>query len=545
MKKYSIGIDYGTLSARALLVDMTTGAEVAVSEFAYPHAVIEGKFLDGSDLEKTTALQHPQDYLDALKNTLTDIIAKSGISTDEVAGIGLDFTSCTVLPVTEDGTPLCFLDEFKNNPQAYVKLWKHHSAQPEADEITALAEAENAKWLDTYGKKVSSEWIFPKIYETLHKAPEVYEKAFRFVEAADWLTWQMTGIETHSSCMAGYKGLWNKAESYPSNEFWGKLDSRLGNIIGTKISENVLPTGTKLGEINESGSKLTGLSTGTAVAVPIIDAHAALPAAGIVDGRKLMMIIGTSTCHIVMSEKDNPVDGICGSVTDGIIPGLVAYEAGQACVGDSFDWFIKNCVPESYATDAKAQGKNIFAYVTEKAEALNVGESGILALDWWNGNRTPLADYDLTGMILGLTLQTKPEEIFRGIIESTAFGTKAIVDLYENNGVEINEVYAAGGISQKNALLMQIYADVLGKEIKIASSTQAGAKGSAIFASVAGGYFDTVQKAADVIADKCEITYTPNPEDTKKYEKIYREYVELTDYFGRGGNDVLKRLRNI
>ena len=533
MAKYSIGVDYGTLSARALLVDLTDGREVCESVYEYPHAILTNDYFDGIPLINTDAFQHPQDYLDALVSTIKDVLETSGVSPSDIVGIGFDFTSCTVLPVDEKGTPLCFYDKYKQNPQAYVKLWKHHSAQAEADEITALAEKENAPWLSSYGGKVSSEWLFPKLFEVYHKAPDVYEDTFRYIEAGDWLVWMLTGIETHSSCMAGYKALWNKKSGYPENEFWAKYDEKFSDIIGTKVSCNVLPTGTKSGIINAHGNLLTGLDIGTAVAVPIIDAHAALPAAGVVDGGKLMLIIGTSSCHIVMSKEDRVVNGICGSVEDGIIPGLVAYEAGQSAVGDIFDWYINNCVPEKYMQEARDKGKSIFSLMDEKASDIGIGESGIIALDWWNGNRTPYADYSLKGVILGMNLHTKPEEIYRGILESTAFGTKAIVDLYEENGVEINEVYAAGGISQKNSFMMKMYADVLGKEIQIAASTQAGAKGSAIFASVAGGYFATAKDAAEVIADKCEKVYYPTPENTEKYEVIYKKYRKLSEYFAK------------
>jgi len=545
VKKYSLGIDYGTLSARGLLVDLTDGNEVAVSEFVYPHAILQSEFFTEVKLDNNSALQHPQDYLDALQYIVKDILNKTQILPENIVGIGFDFTSCTVLPVTEDGTPLCFLEQYRNNPHAYVKLWKHHSAEKEANEITELAEKEKEQWLSGYGNKVSSEWLFPKLLEIFHKAPEIYDATERFIEAADWLVWKITGTEVHSSCMAGYKGLWNKENGYPKNEFWEKIDEQFGNIIGTKVFENVLPTGTKAGEITAHGSSITGLKEGTAVAVPIIDAHAALPAAGIVDGGKLMLIIGTSTCHIVMSEKQKEVNGICGSVADGIIPGYVAYEAGQACVGDSFDWFMKNCVPEKYMHEAKINNKSIFEYMDEKASELKIGENGILVLDWWNGNRTPYADYDLSGLILGLTLKTKPEEIYRGLLESTAFGTKAIVDLYEKNGIEINEIYAAGGISQKNPLLMQIYSDVLGKPVKVTDSTQAGAKGSALFASVAGGHFRSAREAASVVSDGSKKVYMPDLRSTEKYTILYKEYVKLSEYFGLGTNDVMKKIKNL
>lgn len=543
MKKYSIGIDYGTLSARAVLVDLSDGSEVASSEFAYPHGVMGAE--DFPCLERNSAIQHPQDYLDAISHTMRDIVSCSGVDTADIVGVGLDFTACTVLPVDENGTPLCFKDKFKDNPHAYVKLWKHHGAQAEAELITKVAEEENAPWLNDYGKKISSEWFFPKLLEVLNKAPEVYNETVRYIEAGDWLVWQLTGVESHSSSMAGYKALWSKASGYPSNEFWAKVHKDFGDIIGTKVFEKVSPAGTKVGEICQYGAELTGLSIGTAVAAPVIDAHAALPAAGIVADGELMIIMGTSSCHIVMDKENKAVEGICGSVQDGLIPGYVAYEAGQGCVGDNFDWFIRNCIPEKYAVDAREKGKDIFTYVTEKAQKLEIGESGLVVLDWWNGNRSPLADMELSGLILGLTLQTKPEEIYRAIIEATAFGTKAIIDAYEAGGVAVDEICAAGGISQKNPFLMQIYADVTGKKIKVAKSTQAGAKGSALFGSLAGGYFADAKAAASVIADDCEIEYHPVADNTKKYGKLYKEYQLLTDYFGKGGNDVMKRLKKI
>lgn len=542
MKQYVIGIDYGTLSARALLVNLADGSEAAESEFLYPHGVMTDADFNGRSLDVTDAFQHPQDYLDALRFTVGDLLDKAEVSSSEVAGIGIDFTSSTILPVGDNKMPLCFDEAYRNEPQAYVKLWKHHSAQREADEINALAAERGESWLDIYGGKISSEWLFPKLIETLRKAPEVYHRADRFVEAVDWLTCLLTGEEVISACTAGYKGLWSKDAGFPSNEFWGAVDSRLADVIGSKIRGEILPTGTRAGVLNEQGAALIGLEVGCAVAVPIIDAHAALPASGIVSDKKLMMIIGTSTCHIVMSRENHPVPGICGSVADGVIAGYTAYEAGQSCVGDSFDWYMKNCLPASYEEAAKAEGKSIFAYMDEKAAKSKVGESGILILDWWNGNRTPYVDAELTGTILGLTLKTTPEEIYRGMIESTAYGTKVIVDLFTEHGVEIDEIYAAGGISQKNQLLMQIYADVLGLPIKAVNCRQAGAKGSAVMAAAACGYFDSVEAAAERIADREGYVYVPDPENTKAYEKIYCQYRELAEYFAKK-NDVMKKLK--
>ena len=540
MKKYAIGIDFGTLSARALLVDLENGREAAVSEYVYRRALLTEHDFDGTAPESSAALQDPQDYLDALRFTVRGVLESAAVQPEAIVGLGIDVTSSTVLPVTETGDPLCGIPAFQNEPQAYLKLWKHHSAAAEADAITALAEKRWEPWLELYGNKVSSEWFFPKLYEVFNKAPAVYNAMFRYMEAADWLVWKLTGQEVHSACMAGYKSLWKG--KYPERDFWEALDPGFADVIGTKVSEKVQPTGTKAGVITEEGAQLTGLLPGTAVAVPIIDAHAALPAAGIVDDGKLMMIIGTSTCHIVMNKEEKKVRGICGSVMDGVAPGYAAYEAGQPCVGDGLRWFIQNAVPESCTAAARESGKTIFDYLNEKAAQIGAGENRVLALDWFNGNRSPLADFDLSGMLLGLTLQTKPEEIYRALIEATAFGTKMIVDLYEKSGVEIDALYASGGIPRKNPFFMQIYADVLGKDITVAKSQQAGSLGSAIFAAVSSGYFASLPEAAAVLAEKCDTVYHPNLENTEKYARMYGEYAELCAYFGQGGNDLMKRL---
>lgn len=533
MAKYSIGIDYGTLSARAILVDVSNGSICAEAEYAYPHGVMDMALPDETPLEKNSAFQHPKDYLDAAEYTIKKVVEDSSVCVDDVLSLGIDFTACTILPIDDGGTPLCFYDEFKSEPHSYVKLWKHHSAQNEADYITWLAKENNQEWLELYGGKVSSEWLFPKMLETLNKAPKVFDSSVRFVEAADWLVQQLTGKEVHSSCMAGYKGMWNVKDGYPSAEFLEKIHPKFKNVVGTKVSENILPTGSKAGEINEAGCKLSGLSVGTTVAVPIIDAHSALPAAGIVSGSKLMAIIGTSTCHIIMNDKPNPVPGICGMVQDGIIPGYAAYEAGQAATGDIFAWFIDKCVPIEYAKNAQKLYLSVFDYLTQKAEGLPPGSNGVLALDWWNGNRTPYADYDLSGMICGLTLATKPEEIYRALIESTAFGTKRILNLYKCHGVDVKEIYASGGIAQKNPFLVQIYADVCGMKIKVPTGRQVAAKGGAILAACACGYYSTFKAAADAMSDKEVVEYIPNLENTEIYNKIYSEYCELSEYFAR------------
>ncbi len=547
--KYTIGVDFGTLSGRAVLVNAITGEEIADSVYEYPHGVMDTALPDGTKLGVDFALQHPQDYLDVLSHTIPAVLEKSGVNADDVIGVGADFTACTILPVKRDGTPLCFLDEYKSEPNAYVKLWKHHAAQDKANKLNEIAEKRGENWLKNYGGKISSEWAIPKIWQVLDESPEIYEAADRFIEAADWIIWQLCGKETRNSCTAGYKAIWNKKTGYPSKEFFAALDPRLENVVEEKLGTVITPLGERAGFISPEAAKLTGLNTKTAVAIGNVDAHVCLPAVGIDGPAKLLAIMGTSTCHIVMGEEEKQVPGMCGVVADGVMPGFYGYEAGQSCVGDHFAWFIENCLPAPYYEEAKAQGKNIHAYLREKAEKLKPGESGLVALDWWNGNRSVLVDVDLSGMMLGMTLQTKPEEIYRALIEATAYGTREIIENYRRNGVPVDEFYASGGISQKDPMTMQIYADVLNMPIKIAGSVQGPALGSAIFASVAAGKdvggHANIYEAARQMGKIKDTVYYPCAENAAVYDELFREYSILHDYFGRGTNDVMKRLKNI
>lgn len=549
-KKYAIGVDYGTLSGRSVLVELDTGKEVAVAVKEYTHGVMDETLPDGKvKLEPDWALQHPQDYLEVLAETIPAILNEAKVAADDVIGIGIDFTACTMLPVDKNGTPLCFDEAFKSVPHAYVKLWKHHAAQDEANRLNEIARNRNESFLDLYGGKISSEWLIPKIWQILNEAPEVYEKADRFMEAADWIVLQLTGEEKRNSCTAGYKAIWHKKMGYPSKEFFKALDPRLENLVEEKLSKDIYPIGAKAGEITEKAAELTGLKPGTAVAVANVDAHVAVPAVGITDAGKMLMIMGTSTCHMLLGTEEKRVPGMCGVVEDGILPGYLGYEAGQSCVGDHFHWFVENCVPADYMKEAQERGISIHKVLREKASRLKPGESGLVALDWWNGNRSVLVDVDLTGLIIGCTLQTKPEEIYRALIEATAYGTRMIIDTFEESGVPITELYAAGGIAEKDEMMMQIYSDVTNREIRISASAQTPALGSAMFGAVAAGSqrggYDTITDAAKVMAKVKDRVYRPIPENVAIYEKLYQEYKLLHDYFGRGGNDVMKRLKEI
>lgn len=549
MNRYAIGIDFGTLSGRALLINAATGEELATAVLEYAHAVMDKTLPDGTVLPHDWALQHPQDYLEVVRTTVPAVLKEAGVSPAEVIGVGVDFTASTLLPVTTDGTPLCFLEQYKSEPHAYAKLWKHHSPQDQAARMTAAAKQRGETWLENYGGKVSSEWTLPKLLETLEQAPEVCEEAYAFVEAGDWLVWQMTGNRTYNACAAGYKAQWSKQEGFPSEDYLNALHPGLAELAYTKMFMPPLAMGGKAGELTETGAALTGLLPGTAVAAANIDAHAGVPAAGIDGPGKMLAIVGTSTCHMVLGCENKPVPGICGSPEDGLLPGYFGFEAGQTCVGDSFAWFNENCLPAAYEKAAKESGKSIHEYLREKASALQPGESGLLALDWFNGNRSILVDADLSGMILGLTLQTKPEEIYRALLESTAYGTRMIIENYRAHGVAVNEFYATGGIARKDPLMMQIYADVLRMPVHVVGSKQGPALGSAMYAAVAageerGGYSD-IAAAVHALAPKQTVTYTPVEENAAVYDELFAEYARLHDYFGRGGADTMKILKNL
>lgn len=549
-KKYSLGVDYGTQSGRAVLVEVDTGNITATSVKNYTHGVMDEYLPDGKTrLEPDWALEHPADYIEVLEATIPAVLKESGVDAGDVIGMAIDFTACTMLLVDKEGTPLCMKEQFKSNPHAYVKLWKHHAAQDEANKLNEIAAARGEAFLRRYGGKISSEWLFPKIMQILDEAPEIYKAADRFLEATDWMSLILTGNERRNSCTAGYKAIWSKREGYPSKEFFKALDPRLENVVDDKLGRDIYPLGGKAGELTEKMAKLTGLKPGTAVGISNVDAHVAVPAVGIADSGKMLMIMGTSTCHMVLGTEEKIVPGMCGVVEDGILPGLYGYEAGQSCVGDHFEWFVENCVPAAYIDEAKQKGINIHKLLREKAKALKVGESGLLALDWWNGNRSVLVDVDLTGMLLGCTLITKPEEIYRALIEATAFGTNMIIETFEKYGVPIKELYACGGIAEKDELMMQIYADVTNREIRISASSQTVALGSAMFGAVAAGSakggYDSIFEAAKHMSKVREEYYKPNPTNAAAYKKLYNEYKLLHDYFGRGSNDVMKRLKKI
>lgn len=550
MTKFAIGLDFGTESGRALVVDVTTGREVGSAVYRYADGVID-EHLPGTSikLEPDTALQNPNDYVETLKRAVPEALKQGGIRADDVIGIGVDSTACTILPTRADGTPLCTLNEFKSNPHAWTKLWKHHAAQPEADRINALARKRNEAWLAIYGGIVSSEWLLSKTLQLLNDAPEIFAAADRIVEAGDWIVWQLSGVERRNACAAGYKGLWVKGLGYPNNDFLCALDPRLDQFNETKINAPIVPPGTPIGKLTEQAAKWMGLRPGIAVAAATIDAHAAVPGAGVTEPGRMVLILGTSTCHMILDRAKHLIPGISGVVEDGILPGLFGYEAGQVGVGDVFEWFVEQGLAAQYKDRAKERGISPYQLLEEEAARLKPGESGLLALDWWNGCRTPLVDANLSGVIVGATLGTRAPDIYRALIEATAFGTQIIIETFEQNGVAVKELVVCGGLAERNKLLLQIYADVTAREFVEAGSGHTSALGAAMFGAYAAGRaaggFDSLTDAAKAMAKTKEVRHKPNAQRHATYQKLFAEYRCLLDYFGRGENDVMKRLREI
>ncbi|MFC7062192.1 ribulokinase [Halobacillus seohaensis] len=548
--RFVIGIDYGTESGRAVLVSLENGEEITDHVTPYPHGVISNELpYSGVKLGFEWALQHPGDYIEVLRVSVPSIIKEANVDPKDIIGIGIDFTACTILPIDDRGEPLSFQENFKEDPHSWVKLWKHHAAQSEANQLNEVAEQRGEEFLSRYGGKISSEWMIPKIWQVLNESPEIYQAADRFVEATDWVVSQLTNQFVRNSCTAGYKSIWHKKESFPSKEFFRDLDPRLEDVVEQKLTGDVVSLGTKAGELSKEMAELMGLSEGVAVAVGNVDAHASVPGMGVVSPGKLVMAMGTSICHMILGNKEVEIEGMCGVVEDGIIPGYYGYEAGQSAVGDIFGWYVNEAVPSYVNEAAEKEGIDVHQWLEEKASQYRPGEIGLLALDWWNGNRSVLVDTELSGLIIGSTLQTKPEEIYRALLESTAFGTRKIVDAFQFNGIDVEELYVCGGLPQKNKLLLQIYADVTNRPITIADSKHTPAVGAAMFGAVAAGAkkggYDTIVEATNEMARIKEEKIKPISENVEVYEKLYQEYSRLHDYFGRGHNNVMKTLKSI
>jgi L-ribulokinase len=548
--QYTIGLDYGTNSVRALIVNVANGAEVAAAVWTYAHGT-QGVILSR---DPNLARQHPSDYVNGAEITIKQALAASkksvkGFSAGQVIGIGVDTTGSTPLPVDADGQPLAFNKKFANNPAALAWLWKDHTGVAEAAEITALAAKIRPQFLAKCGGTYSSEWFFSKILKCLRAAPQVFAAAHSWIELSDFVPAALTGtlapdLFTAGVCAAGHKAMWNaKWGGYPDKEFLAKLNPKLG-ALRDRLPKKVRAVDAAAGTLTAEWAKRTGLTAGIPVAVGAFDAHLGAIGAGVRPGT-LVKIIGTSTCDISVklnAEKLADVPGVCGIVDGSVLPGYFGLEAGQSAVGDIFNWWVNYIQPHGEKLSHRV--------LDEQAMKLKPGESGLLALDWNNGNRTILVDQRLTGLLVGQTLYTTPAEVYRALIEATAYGALTIINRFEEYGVKIDEVVNCGGIAEKSAITMQIYADVTGRPMKVSRSAQTCALGSAIAAAViAGAHKDFAAAQKKMTGLKAKI-YKPDPKAHAVYKELYGLYKELHDAFGTkewNGNlfDVMKQLIEI
>jgi L-ribulokinase len=524
-QKYALGVDYGTNSVRALIVGLEDGSEAGKAVCGYPSGE-SGVLLDPHDPH--LARQEPNDYLIGFKQVVRQAVemAKSqGIKPEDIVGIGVDTTGSTPLPIDANGTPLASLPQFADNLAAKAWLWKDHTSVAEAEEITQ--KAKHFPYLAKCGGEYSSEWFWSKILHCARTAPEVFDAAHQWVELADFVPAVITGTQAspfRGSCAAGHKAMFHPEwGGLPSRSFLDHLDPRLGDLR-ERMTYEVKPSDQRVGGLTAEYAEATGLIEGTPVAVGAFDAHMGAVGAGVQPGI-LVKIMGTSTCDILVGGAETPdIPGVCGVVPDSVIPGLIGVEAGQSAVGDLFNWCTKSLAPHL--------GDEAHRILTQEAEKLKPGESGLLALDWNNGNRTILVDARLTGLILGQTLHTSAAEIYRALIEATAFGALMIINRIEEHGVKIEQVVNCGGIAEKSPFVMQIYADITDREMKVSDSDQTCALGAAIFGAIVGGVYSSVEEGQAKLVKTKALTYKPNPEAVVTYRRLFHLYQDLHDAFG-------------
>lgn len=540
MKQYAIGIDFGTLSARAVIVQTKDGKAVSSAAFDYPHGVMSDCLPSGKKLCRGWALQHPRDYLLALEHIVPAALANAGLSGDEIAAIGVDFTTSTTLPTLADGTPLCMLPEFSDEPNAYVKLWKHH-AEFQARHIEKIAREMGLSWLRNTGGRISPEWPLPKLMQILEECPACFEKTDLYIEAGDWIVWQLTGQFSRSASYAESKNFYENG--YPPPEFFETVHPRFSNLLNEAFRGPVLPLVSCAGTLTEKMACRLHLPAGIPVAPAMVDSHAGVPGAGIDGPGKLLSVLGTSACHILMDEKNLDITGIAAKGMNGIVPGLCTYEANQS-MGEVLAWFLENACPARCLTEAENQGISLHQYMNEKAALLPPGGRGMIAFDWFNGNRSILVDSQLSGLLLGLNLRTQPEEIYRALMEASAYTMRTIIENYESQGLTVEKIIAVGGVAQKSPLLMQIISDITGREICVSSAKEGPAQGVAIVATAGARLYPDLSSAIRAMGQPIEKKYHPGSAQ-HRYNELFQEFLRLHDYFGRSGNAVMHHLSHM
>ena len=534
---YAIGVDFGTESGRAVLLDLNSGEELGVASAPYPHGVIDRALPGtGEQLPPDWALQDPDDWILVLEDGIPRLLAEAGVDPDGVVGLGIDFTSCTVLPVDAEGTPLCRLPRWRSHRHAWPKLWKHHSAQPVADRLTDMALERGEEFLSRYGGRISSEWYFPKLIELWLEDRELYEEAHGFIEATDWIVWWLTGSERRQACTAGYKAMWSADEGLPSRGYFEAAYPGFG-APAEKLGQSFLPLGSRAGSVRPQASAGIGLPESVAVAVGNVDSFVSVPGCGVSEAGTYVTVVGTSICDMVVDPREVRLPGITGVMRDGILPGLYGYEAGQVAVGDMLAWFSDTLAPDAGG----------LAALEQSAAGLGPGETGLAALDWWNGNRSILGDADVSGVICGLTLQSSREQIYRALLEAIAFGNRRIIDNFAEHGMQLERIVACGGIAERSPLLMQLFADTSGLPVHVPGSSQIPARGSALFGAVAAGAFSDIGAAITATRPAMAVTYEPDAPAGAVYDEVYAIHRRLYELLGRSEVGLLhglKRIRN-
>jgi L-ribulokinase len=547
---YAIGLDFGTAAARTLLLDLASGEEVALCELPYAHGVID-KILPGTGehLGVDWSLHDPDDYIPVLKQGISEVLSAVPGAARHVIGIGLDATCCSVLPVTADGVPLCRLERWRSHPHAWLKLWKHHAAQNVASRLYQVAAERQEPFLARCGGRISSEWYFSKLIEMWLEDRPVYDATASYLEVADWLVWYLCGSLRRAAAPAAYKALWSAREGLPPASFFQAAFPGFDHPA-EKLGHEFFPLGAPAGQLRPELAAGLGLPGTVAVAVGNIDAFASFPGAGAQGPGVFFMAIGTSACDLVVHDEQILLPGITGVAKDGIMPGLYGYEAGEAATGDMLGWYAATLAAAGgQAPGGEHPAGSLLDQLETKAARFAPGETGLVALDWWNGNRSVLADADLSGIIAGLTLQTGPAEIYRALLEAIAYGNTLILDNFTQAGFELTEIIACGGIAEKSPLLMQLIADVSGRPVSVPASPQVAARGSALFGAVAAGVeaggFASIAQATRALRPGEARSYSPEAKASATYREIYGIFKALHDALGRDHPEWLHQLKRL
>ena len=547
MRKGVIGLDFGSLSCRGVLMDPGDGAVLAEAEWPYRHGILS-VLPDGTAVPEGYVLQDPSDFREALYEVVKALLGSPGAKGAAVAAIGLDSTASTVVPVTEDLTPLCSLAPFRNHPGAYAVMWKDHRAAAEAAMLTEALRRTDAAWLDRFGGSIGAEALVSKAAHIALDMPDIYGAAYAFMEMGDWLTSLLTGRPALSRTTLACKNLYRQGTGFPGEAFFREIDSRLAGLPGKTMpwKADAMSTGCpgqSAGRVSEAAAEWLGLNDTVTVTFSQMDGYAGLVGAGVAEAGQLVLTCGTSTGFFMLSGSEGPVRGVCAAVRDSMVPGFTGIAAGQASTGDAFAWYVENALPGSYLDEAGRHGMDAHSWLCECIRRLPESAGRPLALDWMNGNKSPLNRSDLSGLILGVTLDTKPEQIYRAMMEAAAFGARRIVDGLAGQGIPVTGILANGGISRKNPMLMQIYADVLQRPVEVLDCPQAAALGSAIAAYVAeaDGYARWTELVSGIRPARTAV-YRPDPAKKQLYDRLYAEYLRVSDYFSNE-NLVMAELR--